>query len=61
MNEQSTYLIRYRDDSPGAPVFTWRTRAYSAEHAEEKFLDSPDGEGWKVLEVERVRERDPRT
>jgi len=48
-----TYVIRYSDASPGAPVFTWRTRAYSAEHAEEKFLDGPDGDGWRVLSVQR--------
>lgn len=35
---------------------TWHTRAADARHAEERFLDGPDSDGWEILKVERVPE-----
>ena len=50
------FKITYRDRAPGAPTFTWRTRAHSAEHAREKFLD--DGDDWEIVKIERIDEDD---
>lgn len=57
-----TYTVSYTDThDPLCPTFTWRCRAYSAEHAEEKFFDQDDfdngNEGWKVLTIEREKKR----
>lgn len=51
------YVVAYQDDS-GDPSSrdTVRLWAYIAEHAEERFLDGPDSEGWEVLSVRRLRE-----
>jgi hypothetical protein len=48
------FRLKYRD--AGAPDFDWFTWAYDTEHAAEKFYDSDDG-GWKILSVDRVRDR----
>lgn len=50
------FAVTYQDDGgdPGSRNI-WSCWAYSGEHAEEKFLDSPDAEGWEVLSVKRVR------
>lgn len=46
------YVISYRDQDPGCPVFRAVWRAYSAEHAEERFWESSDGDdGWQILSV----------
>jgi hypothetical protein len=47
------YRIEYRDDSdPGCPTFTTHVKAYDREHAIERFLSTPDGEGWEILKIE---------
>lgn len=55
------YLFRlvYRDKGDFAsPDFTWQTWAYNFEHAEDKFFEStPDDQGWKIVHLEKVRER----
>lgn len=46
------FLVRYRDASPGAPVFSMYIRGFDREHAEEKFWDSSDGDdGWEILSI----------
>ena len=50
------YEITYRDGSDG-PTFKQRTWAYSLEHAEQRFYDSPDGDtGWLAVSAQRVPE-----
>ena len=52
------YTIRYRDADPGCPVFSTTVKAYSRDHAIERFLDSDDGDdGWIVVSVELARTR----
>jgi hypothetical protein len=50
------YAITYVNafDDPSCLPMTWRTWAYSAEHAEERFYDSDD-DGWKILSTKRSR------
>ena len=50
------YRIRYRDDGDyGCPIFTCFVRAHDREEAELKFLDAPDGDGWEILSIERLK------
>ena len=50
------YEIQYTDVSDeGCPVFVWTCKAYDLEHAEEKFWEGPDSDGWKILSIKRVR------
>jgi hypothetical protein len=49
------YALTYTDSSdPGCPRLTWRTWAYNLEHAELKFVEGEDSDGWTVLDVARV-------
>ena len=51
------FRIVYRDlDDPGFPESDWLAWAYDAEHAEDKFYDSEDAWGWKIVSISRVRE-----
>lgn len=44
------YLVHYRDRNDHAcPIFTWRTWAYDAAHAEERFTESDDDDGWTIV------------
>lgn len=52
------YVIRYRDEAPESPIFTVKTFAYSVEHAEEKFFDAPDAEGWVIVSIAADRNVD---
>jgi hypothetical protein len=45
------YRIEYRDEDPGCPVFCAIVRAHDRDHAIERFLDAPDGEGWVIVKV----------
>lgn len=52
------HRIVYRDRfDPDFGTDVARLWAYSSEHAEERFYESDDDEGWEVVEVTRVRER----
>ena len=46
------YRITYRDEDPGCPLFTMRIRAADPAHAEERFFDAPDAEGWVIVKIE---------
>lgn len=46
--------IEYQDESGDSPVFTQRVKAYDREHAEMKFYDSPDADGWVILRIRSV-------
>jgi hypothetical protein len=50
------YRITYtgREHDPGMTPMTWSTWAYNLEHAEDKFYDTDDGEGWTILSIARV-------
>lgn len=51
------FEVRYRDaHDPCFPIFTWRTWAYDAEHAIDKFYMSDDDDGWTVV-GEATRQR----
>lgn len=60
MSATHVYVIRYRNkDDDACPVFAWHCRAYDRDHAVEKFWDTGDGDdGWDILSVERVKERE---
>lgn len=50
------FRITYTDESdPCCPEFTQRVRAHDREHAEEKFFDSDDFDGWKILRVDPLQ------
>lgn len=53
------FAITYTDPrDAGFGQDVWRTWAYDRAHAIDNFYDSEDGdEGWKILDVERVRDR----
>ncbi|MGA8297091.1 MAG: hypothetical protein WB770_08630 [Acidimicrobiales bacterium] len=50
------YRITYtgQEHDPGMAPMTWNTWAYNLEHAEDKFYDTDDGEGWTILSIARV-------
>ena len=49
------YRIEYRDDcDPGCPIFKTTIKAYDREHAVERFLDAPDGEGWEIISITEI-------
>jgi hypothetical protein len=51
------YAIEYRDAyDPCCPIFTQHTWAYNLEHAEDRFFDAPDAEGWEILSLRRLVE-----
>jgi hypothetical protein len=51
------WMIRYRDEyDEGCPIFTWLCFAFDAEHAQMKFMDDVDSEGWRIVSIERPRE-----
>jgi hypothetical protein len=49
------WIVTYTDDSDRTRRESWRTYAYDARHAEEKFHDSDSGEGWEFISVDRPR------
>lgn len=54
------YLFRVEYTDQHDPAFgkdVIRLWAYDTNHAEERFVESEDADGWKVLSVERVRAR----
>ena len=54
------YRITYTDDGEGGcPEFTQTLRAYDKADAEQRFLDAPDGDGWKIVKIEIVKETPP--
>lgn len=48
------YQIRYRDDSDESPIFSMIMLAYSKEHAEEKFYNDDDDDGWVLVSVSKL-------
>jgi hypothetical protein len=50
------YQIEYKDDSPESPQFSTRLWAYNLEHAEERFYEGLDSEGWRIISIARVPE-----
>jgi len=57
VSEKRRYRVRYTDESDtGCPVFSYTCRAFNREHVEERFYDSPDADGWKIVSIERVKE-----
>lgn len=49
------WAVSYRCDTGPEHVGVWHCKAFDAEHAEEKFYDSDDGEaGWIVTGVKRA-------
>lgn len=53
------FIVTYQgaERDPGMGTMTWGCYAYSAEHAEQKFLDSgADEEGWEVVSVDRPKD-----
>lgn len=56
------YVVDYRcDTSECAPVFSWHCRAYSVEHAREKFWESDaHAVPWAIVCVRRLRPRTAR-
>lgn len=49
------FAIAYEDQFDSGNKGVMRTWAYDAEHAEEKFYDSDDADGWVVKKIARVR------
>ena len=58
MSTLHRYRVTYTCACPdsGFGTANWYCRAYSAEHAEEKFYDGTVDEGWTVLKVTRAKE-----
>lgn len=51
------YEVTYTDPSDdGIGQLTQRIWAYNLEHAEEKFYEAPDAEGWRIVSLARVPE-----
>lgn len=51
------YKITYKDESdPGCPVFSYSLWAYNQEHAESRFYDSEDADGWEIISISVVHE-----
>lgn len=49
------YRITYRDaHDPGSPIFHAAMHAHDSEHAERRFFDSDDSEGWEILKIEKI-------
>ena len=49
------YCVTYTDlNDDGCPRFTWHCSAWDQEHAERKFYESDDDEGWVVVKIKRV-------
>jgi len=54
------YLFRIRYKDRWDPAFgedVWRTWAYDSEHAQDRFHEADEDEGWEILSIEKVRER----
>ena len=52
------YRIVYRNDgADDLERFTWRTYAYSTEHALDKFYDGPADDGWKAVSIARAQQQ----
>lgn len=50
------YRIHYTDQAdPCCPTFCTVLKAYSKEHAEERFMSSGDSDGWRIVSIECVR------
>ena len=50
----NVYYIRYKDENdPGCPEFSTTIKGHDAEHAELRFYEAIDSDGWKILSVER--------
>ena len=45
------YRIEYRDEDPSCPIFSCTVKAHDREHALERFLDAPDGDGWVIVRI----------
>jgi hypothetical protein len=46
------FIIRYRDEDPGSPIFTASRIAHDKADAEEKFHDGYwDGGGWVIVSI----------
>jgi hypothetical protein len=55
-SEPKRFRVRYTDeDDDCCPIFAYTTTADSREHAERKFYEGPDPEGWKIVSIERIR------
>jgi hypothetical protein len=51
------YIVTYTDRGDVAcPEFTQGVWAYNLEHAEDKFFDGEDSEGWKILSIRRLHD-----
>lgn len=52
------FVVKYTDECDPASFGSaeWRCFAFDAEHAEMKFLESEDSDGWKILSVGRPRD-----
>lgn len=50
------FAVVYRDPDPGAPTFTWYTRAFDAEGALLRWNETAEDEGWSDALIESVRE-----
>lgn len=51
------FKIIYRDRvDAGSSDFDTYVWAYDAEHAEDKFFDSPDDDGWEIVLLSKVKE-----
>ncbi len=51
------YKISYRDSGDtGCPVFSYSLWTYNQEHAQDKFYDSEDADGWEIITISVVYE-----
>ena len=51
MSELKRYAVEYGDDTDGYNIGTWYTKAYSAEHALEKFQDASEDDGFVAQRI----------
>jgi ribosomal protein L20A (L18A) len=51
--EMKKYVITYKDLDPGCPDFRTVIRAFSEDHAVEKFY--VDGDDWDIVSIRRER------
>jgi ribosomal protein L20A (L18A) len=52
--EMKKYVITYKDLDPGCPDFRIVIRAFSEDHAVEKFY--ADGDDWDIVSIRRERD-----
>lgn len=53
--ELRDFVVHYRDAGAGSPEFMSAVRAYDAGHAEERFHESCDDDGWVIVSVKMRR------